>query len=64
MTITIQMTVIMISYFDYRHAPQRKLNLKEKKVSQKPWITNDLLKKIKHRDKLFAQKRTIQVILT
>ena len=27
-----------------RHAPQRKLNLKEKKMSQKPWITNDLLK--------------------
>ena len=37
-----------------RHAPQR--NLKEKKKSQKPWITNDILKKSKHRDKLFTPK--------
>ena len=39
-----------------RHAPIKKLNQKEQKSNQKPWITNEILKKIKPRNKLFAQR--------
>ena len=40
-----------------RHAPVKKLNVKEIKLKSKPWITNDILKLIKMRDKLFARKK-------
>ena len=33
------------------------MNQKEQKSNQKPWITNEILKKIKHRIKLFAQRK-------
>ena len=40
------------------HAPITKLNRKEKKnKKQKPWITNEILKKINKRTKLFAGKK-------
>ena len=41
-----------------RHAPIQKLNQKEQKRNQKPWITNEILKRIKHRNKLFAQRKS------
>ena len=40
-----------------RHAPIKKLNQKEQRRKQKPWITNEILEKIKHRNKLFAQRK-------
>ena len=40
-----------------RHAPIKKLNKKQLKSSQKPWITNDIIKLIGHRDRLFRQKK-------
>ena len=41
-----------------RHVPIKKLNQKEQRRNQKPWITNEILKKIKHRNKLFAQRKS------
>ena len=41
-----------------RHAPIQKLDQKEQKRNQKPWITNEILKRIKHRNKLFAQRKS------
>ena len=41
-----------------RHAPIKKLNQKEQSRKQKPWITNEILKKIKHRNKLFPQRKS------
>ena len=35
----------------------KKLNKKQLKGSQKPWITNDIIKLIGHRDRLFRQKK-------
>ena len=40
-----------------RHAPIQKLNQKEQKRNQKPWITNEISKRIKHINKLFAQRK-------
>ena len=40
-----------------RHAPIKKLNQKEQKSNQNPWITKEVWKKIKHRNKLFAQRK-------
>ena len=39
------------------HAPMKKLNTKELKKKSKPWITNDLIKLIEYRNKLFRKKR-------
>ena len=39
------------------HAPLKKLNVKEKKMSHKPWITNEILKHIKQRDKLHSKMK-------
>ena len=36
-----------------RHAPLKKLTPKEIKLQQKPWISNDLNKMIKTKNKLF-----------
>ena len=41
-----------------RHGPIQKLNQKEQKRNQKPWITNEIVKRIKHRNKLFAQRKS------
>ena len=41
-----------------RHAPIQKLNQKEQKRNQQPWISNEILKRIKHRNKLFAQRKS------
>ena len=41
-----------------RHAPIQKLNQKEQKRNQNPWLTNEILKRIKHRNKLFAQRKS------
>ena len=40
-----------------RHMPLKKMNSKEKKTSQKPWINNTILIKIKHRNELFRKKK-------
>ena len=40
-----------------RHAPLKKLTLKEIKLKQKPWITSDLCKMIKIKNKLFNRKK-------
>ena len=37
-----------------RHAPLKKLKKKELKLQNKPWITTNILKKIKHRNTIFA----------
>ena len=36
-----------------RHAPIKKLTRKEIKKMKNPWITNNILKLISHRDRLF-----------
>ena len=41
-----------------RHAPQKLLNKNDKKKQTKPWITQAILKKIKHRNNLFLRTRT------
>ena len=40
-----------------RHMPLKKVNKKEKKLENKPWLTKDILKKIKIRNNLFANKK-------
>ena len=40
-----------------RHAPTKKLSPKEVKLKLKPWITPDIAKLIKIRDKLFSRKK-------
>ena len=40
-----------------RHAPYKKLTLKEVKLNQKPWISSRLIKMIKIKNKLFYRKK-------
>ena len=40
-----------------RHAPIKKLSAKEIKLKSKPWITSNILKMIKMRDRLFERKK-------
>ena len=40
-----------------RHAPTKKLNPKEVKLRFKPWITPEIMKLIKTRDRLFTRKK-------
>ena len=40
-----------------RHAPLKQLNLKEIKLSHKPWISDTIRQKIKQRNKLFARRK-------
>ena len=40
-----------------RHAPIKKLNPREIKLKSKPWITTEIIKMIKMRDKLFERKK-------
>ncbi|MCH2406285.1 MAG: hypothetical protein MK200_08855, partial [Nitrosopumilus sp.] len=40
-----------------RHLPYKKITKKELKIKKKPWITTIILRKMKHRDKLFARKK-------
>ena len=40
-----------------RHAPLKKLTPKETKLKQKPWITSELIKMIKIKNKLFNRKK-------
>ena len=44
-----------ISQFINCHAPCRKLSKHEIKLSTTPWITKDILAKIRYRDKLYSQ---------
>ena len=41
-----------------RHAPLKKLSKKQAEKKSKPWINDQILKLIKHRDKLFHKKKT------
>ena len=40
-----------------RHAPVRKLNPKEIKIKNKPWMTPHIVKQIKLRNKIFERKK-------
>ena len=40
-----------------RHAPLKKLSPKEMKLKNKPWLSTDILKMIKIRNKIFARKK-------
>ena len=40
-----------------RHAPLQRLNKKEVKLHNKPWITPVILKKIQHRNSIFSRKK-------
>ena len=40
-----------------RHAPMRKLNPKEIKIKNKPWMTPHIVKQIKLRNKIFERKK-------
>ena len=40
-----------------RHAPLKKLNKKEQKLQNKPWITPKIIKKIKHRNEIFSKMK-------
>jgi len=40
-----------------RHMPLKKVTNKEKKMNNKPWISKEILKKIKIRNNLFARKK-------
>ena len=39
-----------------RHLPLKKLNMREKRNKQKPWITKSIIIKINHRNDLFRKK--------
>ena len=39
------------------HAPLKKMNKKQMNKLSKPWINNSILKMIKHRDRLFQEKK-------
>ena len=43
-----------------RHAPMRKLNPKEIKIKNKPWMTPHIVKQIKLRNKIFERKKDSQ----
>ena len=62
MILTIQLIYLMIFFWRLegcvdRHAPIKKLNSKEIKLKIKPWITPELSKMIKTRNKLFERKK-------
>ena len=40
-----------------RHAPLKKVSIKEIKTDHKPWITDIIKRKIKQRNKLFARRK-------
>ena len=40
-----------------RHIPHKKVNKREQKLINKPWIIPIILKKIKHRNEIFARKK-------
>ena len=40
-----------------RHAPLKKVKMKELKLNSKPWITPEIARMIKHRDNLFKRKK-------
>ena len=40
-----------------RHMPLKKMSIKERQIRDKPWMTKEILKKIKIRNKLFANKK-------
>ena len=40
-----------------RHAPLKKLTPKEIPIKSKPWLSTEILKMIKFRNKIFARKR-------
>ena len=45
-----------LEHYVNKHAPLKKINKREQKI-KKPWITDQILKKIKNRNKLFAQRK-------
>ena len=50
----------MILYLDLKDVSidtYKKVEPKEQKSNQKQWVTNVILKKIRHRNKLFAQRK-------
>ena len=44
-----------LEHYVNKHAPIRKINKREQKIKIKPWISHQILKKIKHKNKLFAK---------
>ena len=40
-----------------RHVPIKKINKKQSKRSTKPWINNEIIKMIGHRDRRFHRKK-------
>ena len=40
-----------------RHAPLKKVKMKELKLNSKPWITPEIARMIKHRDNLYKRKK-------
>ena len=41
-----------------RHLPKKKLTKKEQKLKKKPWISNQIITKIKHRNSLFLRLKS------
>ena len=46
-----------------RHAPLKKLNKKQIKLQSKPWISKEILKQIKDRNKLFVKMKKNLLIM-
>ena len=46
-----------LEHYANKHAPLKKVNKRKQKIMTKPWISDQILKKIKHRNKLFAKKK-------
>lgn len=44
-----------VSSYVHYHVPRRKLSKREIKLKFKPWISQEILKKMKYRDKLYSQ---------
>ena len=46
-----------LEHYVNKHAQIKKINKRKQKIKTKPWITDQILKKIKNRTKLFAQRK-------
>ena len=49
-----------LEHYVNKHAPLKKMNKREQKIKTKPWITDQILKKIKNRNNLFAERKETQ----
>ena len=60
--INLRISILRLKGCVERHAPLKKLTSKEIKLKHKPWITVDINKMIKIKNKLFQHKKSKLII--